>query len=809
MNRTIESESTSVLPDRTQVVLALLAFVVAQMFRSTFFGSPLLQFVESSLCLVIPVIAFWLLRKRLERELLRGRNGHLFLAGFGGALYVLLLFGSQIGMRQFGFGDANEIVAITNAVNLAWYCAVFSGVFRFRRGIFLLCSFMVLFICFTTQAYSVYTASACYSVVALWWMLENYWKRFETRALDADSKSLPIRWTVTGVAMIALALIGSLATFIGPLRNTISLPGFMLSSGGTDGTSDMYARAGVGDGDQLTNGENATTVGAIETDQFIEDDKPSLYDIMSESYDGPKMKPAERSKAVSPDAIAKHLHDVKNSEQAGKSFRTHRKSSNREPRNLEERLSNALFYVEGPVPTRFAVDYFNCFDGWDWTKTELSPSDLRSPKIQLEIHESKPWYTLTFPPTAFLTGELHHKIKVMRLNAISLPSPPFLKAWHIDQVDREKFFQWNENGAIDLNGVQIPSLTVINSISKMPNFSELNPPKGPSSLDQVDSTSILSGWFGGDRETSTLLRNRGSRNSPFLELPENETKEEIQALANRWTSESGRGWSQVQAIVNAVRSNYRVDNTQTIDAETEDTVANFLKNGGGPTYMFATTAAQVLRAAGYQTRLASGFVVRKKDFVRTANQSVVGSENFHLWPEVRIDGTHWIPVEPTPGYPVPISHQSVWKKLTSSVAMAFSWLMRNPISMLAALALITLLIRGRKTLLSFVYWLIWLCLFFASTRWRLLATRRLLDVRLWAAGIPRPPFSTLSSWCNQINPNENREFFLHWNQEQFSSAAHSSTDRGHVERSCRNIVAEFSLKRIKNFVKQIDSIPQS
>jgi len=141
--------------------------------------------------------------------------------------------------------------------------------------------------------------------------------------------------------------------------------------------------------------------------------------------------------------------------------------------------------------------------------------------------------------------------------------------------------------------------------------------------------------------------------------------------------------------------------------------------------------------------------------------------------------------------------------------LALSWLIRHPIRTLVALALITLLIRGRKTVLSFVYWLIWRCLFFANSRWRLLATRRLLDVRLWAAGIPRPPFSTISSWCNQISPNKDREFFLHWNQEQFSSAVYSSIDRGHVERSCRNIVAEFSLKRIKNFVKQIDSSPQS
>lgn len=756
---------------------------------------------------MVPVALFFVLRKRLQCELTLGKNGHFFVGSIGAIFFVLLLLLSQIGMRQFGFGDANEIIAITGFLNLAWYFAVFSGIFCFERGSFLLCSFMVLFICFTTQAPSVYFASACYAVVALWWMLESYWRRFQARALDAESKSLPIRWTVTSVSMITLVLIGSLAAFAGPLRQTILLPGFMLSSGGSDGTPDMYARAGVGDGDQLTNGENATTVGAIETDQFIEDDKPSLYDIMSESYDAPKMKPNERSKAVTPDAVAKHLHDVKQSEQAGKSFRTIRETSNREQRNLEDRISKALFYVEGPVPTRFAVDYFNSFDGWDWTKTELSASNLRSPKIQLEFHNAQPWFTLAIPSTKFLTGELHHKIKVMRLEAKNLPIPPFLKAWHIHQVDRDKFFQWNKTGAIDLNGAKIPSLTVINTISKIPDFNELNTPKELVSRDQIESTSILGEWFHGKKDSSSF-RYPGLSDSPFLQLPVNATRDKIQTLANQWTIESAQGWDQVQAIVNKIRDSYRVDNTRILDEETEDTVSSFLDQGGGPTYMFATTAIQVLRAAGYEARLASGFVVRKRDFVRTANQSIVSSENFHVWPEVRIDGSHWIPVEPTPGYPIPISHQSAWKKLTSSMSLALGWLMRHPLSAIVTLMSLTFLFRRRKTILSFCFWFIWCGLFFVNSRWRLRTTRRLLDIRLWAAGLPRPPFSTIANWCNQIIPYKHCDFFLHWNQEQFSSAANSGVDRVRVEQSCRKIVAEFSLKRIKSFVKQNHSSPQ-
>ncbi|MEC9092724.1 MAG: hypothetical protein VX438_08470, partial [Planctomycetota bacterium] len=233
MNR--PQETQPVLIDRTQIALALLAVIVAQVFRATFFGFPLLQVIEALMFLGVPVIAFSCSAKRLQRWKTQGNQGHLYFACIGTILFVLLCVATQIALRQFDYGDAYEIVVILGIVNFAWCSAVFAVIFRFDRERFLLCSFMVLFVCFTTQEPQVYVASSCYSIVALWWMIENYWKRFESRALDFESTSLPIRWTVTGASMIALVLIGSLAAFVGPVRQTIFLPGLMWSSGGTDG----------------------------------------------------------------------------------------------------------------------------------------------------------------------------------------------------------------------------------------------------------------------------------------------------------------------------------------------------------------------------------------------------------------------------------------------------------------------------------------------------------------------------------------------------------------------------------------------
>lgn len=806
MDRSIQTKV--VYSDAAQIAMAFVAFMVIQTFRLTYFASPVILCVESVFFLTLPVLLLWLLRHRLNDVLFDKAKEQNALILFT-VLQTTLTVATQIVLRQYGHGDSYEIVAITTMLNVTWGFAVFSSVFRLERVVFLLCSSMVLFVCFTTQAVIVFIASACYAFVALKWMLDSYWRRLQTKALDAESKLLPIRGVVLVGSCFFLLVIGVLASFAGPLRQTISLPGFMPSSGGTDGTSDIYSRSGIGDGDRLTNGENATSVGAVETDQFIEDDKPSMYDIMSDTYDGPKVKKSERSKAVSPDAIAKHLHDVKRSEQAGKSLRTLREAGEEHDRELDDRISNALFYVEGPVPTRFAVDYFQHFDGWDWSKTSLPSSETKSPKIQLEFHHDRPWYTVNHSNAELMANVQHHKVKLMRLSTKNLPSPPFLTAWHIDRVDRQSFFKRNQFGAIDLGGSEFPSLIVINTISKTPNFDNWRVAAPLASRDEIRFFERLGRWFDSSSGSRPMqhqfCRSAAHKDSSFLQVAENSTKARIQSLVEKWTSGKPKGWTQIQTIVDEIRNGYELDRSRVADASSTDSVASFLDNDGGPPYLFATTAAQVLRAAGYETRLASGFVVRKEDFVRVSNQSIVDSANYHVWPEVRLGESLWIPVEPTPGYPDPTRKRSFWEEFTTSTIAVIHWIASRPVSSLAVLGSIILIIAYRKIIVSMTFWFFWLCVFFLKSEWRLRATRQLLDLRFWAAGLPRPAFVPIQRWFEQVGTEECYDFFSYWNRAQFSTCKESSIDRKSVEQACRAIVAGFSLIRIKNFVKRNDT----
>ena len=126
----------------------------------------------------------------------------------------------------------------------------------------------------------------------------------------------------------------------------MSLVGLSPFSGGENGSQDKFAISGIGDGDMLTAGDNATTTGAVDSGQFIESDRPTLYDITSERYEGPVMK-KRRNRAVSLSGQSKHMHAAKQSEQAGRTFRTIRDVKDTTEQKLEDRITEALFYVEG------------------------------------------------------------------------------------------------------------------------------------------------------------------------------------------------------------------------------------------------------------------------------------------------------------------------------------------------------------------------------------------------------------------------------------------------------------------------------
>mgnify|MGYP000011514672 FL=1 len=800
-------KKTALWPPLESLVLAILAGLVVLSLRWDMHKSAFLIVAETAFYFSLPVVLMIGLQRRFGSDSKVFEQVRLVFAIQAGAvLFALLPILFQVVTRTFSYGDPFEVTALTVLMNATWYLAVFSSVRRFGRGAFVIGSCLVLFVCFMTQSAQVFLFAFLYLAISLWWLLGNYWERFESKAIDGESKSLPVRSLTVVLTFVFLICVGSLALFLGPLRQAIGTTGFMPTSGGNS-WYDAYARSGIGDGDMLTASENATSSGAVDSDQLIEDDRPSMYDIVSEMFDGPVKRKKRRNRSQALTAVAKEIEKVVQAEQAGRSFRTVREPSEKEEeRKLKDRITNALFFVEGEVPARFGVDTFYHFDGWDWTKPDLGEYRLTDPEIRVEEKFGKPWFVLRTEKRDFLTANQVHRVKMMRLDTKSLPAPPFLKSWHIQQVNQLDLFKWNAQGSLVMDGDFIPSHTVIDFVSEIPNHHILRDEVKLIPQNQSESSwGTFANWF--DWQSGNRVRTAAypiletDLESPYRQVPENATTIRLQEILNKVTENVDPGWSQVDSIVNYLRANFELDSARVASPDCDDSVASFLDQAGGPSYMFATTATQMLRLAGYRTRLRSGFLVQRKDFDRVSRQSVVDKSNLHMWPEVCIDGRKWIPVEPTPGYPLPCNVQTFWQWAKVKVVGGINWSLAHPLFSSLALGFAFCSIWFRRELVVTGCWLLWRFVVMGPASLRLRFTRQLLDLRFWAAGLPRPAFVPIGQWYSRVEPESASEFIRCWHEANFSQAGIDSRPSQSLN-VCKQAVATLTYRRIRNFINE-------
>ena len=347
-------------------------------------------------------------------------------------------------------------------------------------------------------------------------------------------------------------------------------------------------------------------------------------------------------------------------------------------------------------------------------------------------------------------------------------------------------FYWGNAGLIELDGDSIPSLSIIDLQSHVPNYHLLRENEG---LQQVVST---------DSSQDSSQNLTDSDGSYFLQLPENVSKTDIESLANKCTEGVESGWPQVEAIVNRIREDFNLNPNWEVDDEVEDSVNHFFDQGGGPSYMFATTCALALRSAGYKTRVASGFLVQKQDYDARARQSVVTSGNLHMWPEVCLDGTFWIPVEPTPGYPIPYSTQTSWQWITAKAAMIWNWLLSNPLTATFFVALVSFAIIFRAEWITSLMFGWWLLVRIFWPKGLLKATRQLIDLRFWFSGDRRPASETINFWYTRVEANVTGAFLRLWNAENYSDRT-AGASRQELVLTCRQTLNSLSLKRIRSF----------
>ena len=195
--------------------------------------------------------------------------------------------------------------------------------------------------------------------------------------------------------------------------------------------------------------------------------------------------------------------------------------------------------------------------------------------------------------------------------------------------------------------------------------------------------------------------------------------------------------------------------------------------------------------------------MQQKDYDRISNQSVVTAENLHMWPEVSLDGWHWLPVEPTPGYPVPYSHQTWWQWLQARAGGCIGWIRDNPFKTISALLFGSLLIVYRRECFSWLSWLVWLVAFLLFPAKRLKYTRQLIDVRFWVAGLPRPAFAPISCWFSQVDNEIDARFFQFWRTESYCTNPRTQLPGKEIVAACQEIEAKLSFQKIKRFAKHL------
>jgi protein-glutamine gamma-glutamyltransferase len=637
--------------------------------------------------------------------------------------------------KSWGNGNGNEIVMLSS---LGWGGLAFSLLAKTPRSLSLsvVCSgFLTLFATFISDSRGALWFSLVWGVLCLWWLVNNYWSQVATAVAVGvkPARTQRILFTSIGIAIFLLgaALIAGRIPVLKKLQAEL-----MPTSGGTTG-KDSAARRGVGNGDALVAAKNhATSFGAVETDVFLESEKPSLFDVFSNEFGKPrkKLKRVERAQSLSADNIKKQAGKFTegNRSPSGSEFSIERELPE-ERKPTDDLVAEALMFWQGESGAHLVVQRYNHFDGTEWSNQEIESAG-RSQTIESTVIGEQHWFSNAEPIQTSLSpfiDALPEAIKFTRYRSPIVPTRQGLQLWSIDQIDQADFFKLSADGCLYMpDRSHVPDYTIVRMINSRIDLERLE--------DRV-------------RDCSPGKSHRKARNDCQLE---------INRLAHFYAGQLPRGWPQVHSIINGLRNNFTADRssppTQTPLPPTEQkheslsetdpersAIEQFLQTGHGPDYVFATAAALMLDHMGYRTRFVTGFYANPRNYVARDREIAVLPSDAHAWLEIDVGHGFWIPLEPTPGYQEPAYSASLWflvKQQRWALAMWFA----------VSLATGLLIYFSRRLLLELLVWLVYPVLLLLNDRVRVSWLARLLDMRLRLAGVPRTKGTVLRTHLKRL-----------------------------------------------------------
>lgn len=629
-------------------------------------------------------------------------------------------------------GRPFEMLVMHSQKNLMLALAVLGLTAGFRRLSVFIGLAVCIFCCALAREPRVLWLAAAWGVLCISWLMQSYWSGLQGRMLPGQRTRLPRRWLLAAPALGLLTAAGT----AGGGRDLISaVEGFLPGSGG-DGEYDEFARGGVNDGDAMVAGQDdIRSFGPIEEAPFADSDKPSLYDVINDRFDEPvrKNRTFQPAVALPPELMADVRQRLSQVKQAGREFSLVRRKRTQDRRRARSLASAAMFYVAGRTPLHLRTEVYDVFDGISWHPEGTSADAF---PLQLVQAGGKPWLRLPQGPRGMelFTHTDQHVLRPVNLKSPVIPAPPDLRQLHIDKVERPDMFAWHAPGVVRMTGDTLPDLVPIRLQSEV-----LDP-------DRLRESSLL--MFSSGRETTAQS------------LPDDPQMAEIRRLAAEWTSGLPRGMQQVDQICRQLRSEFQLVTATgaakpaappaETKTETETPLTDFLARREGPEYLFASTAALMLRSLGYSTRLVSGFYARPERYEPRRRQTPVHGEDVHFWCELLVGPGTWVTVEASPGYEVLLPPPGLLQRFSSAIMGLLQVAWRHWFVSGSSLLLLMLCIRQRAWLRDVLQTLLWKILPAADERERVWQTVRLVERRLTLAGLQRPAHVTLRRWLGEL-----------------------------------------------------------
>jgi transglutaminase-like putative cysteine protease len=551
-----------------------------------------------------------------------------------------------------------------------------------------------------------------YATVGSLWLGGLYWNLVQQDLVAGSSGRIRIpalAWVWCAVLVLAI-LVG-----VGPKRAAWVLAELLPTSGGTQ-QYDPRSRGGVNDGDEVTAArDQARSTGAVDSNIFFDSEERSFYDAAQDIYGEPR-KPRDYTQAIAIEAERmRHDHNLAEQQQARREFALTRR--HKTPlRRPEDRLSDALFHVEGPGPIHVRMLAYDSCDGVNLIE---SPQPLQRPEL---TRRWGGWLSLEQVQTPAIYGaRVEHTFRINRLQARQIPLPPHWDRLAIGRVDEPRFFCWTQPGILGLTEGLVPRNTVVRSRSRT---------VAPERLLRL-----------------SFPRSPGYALPRYYAVPDAVAKDpRFTQLAQEWTRDVPRGWAQVAAVQERLRSEYRHVRQATVPEDRDDPLAWFLFDAkAGPDFLFACSASALLRCLGYPTRVVGGFYVAPREG-EPPGQMSVHADDMHFWCEVYVPGEEWVVVEATPGYTTLSARFELWAVLYSAATASVGWLRDHPLESGGVVLLAGLAVVWRRRLLAGWHWLRWRLACRGSWRRCVLATLRLVEARAKLAGWARPAAWTPWRW---------------------------------------------------------------